>query len=164
MVSLTGLALVGHMAFPLAPPRMMQGWVDTGALYGHSVYGPATGDGITNQFAAMPSLHVGWAFLISAFLIRSSRRRWRWAWAVHPLLTFAVVVVTANHYWLDGLVAIGLAVPILFVFDGRRSAVRSPTGASKARLRLGSVGSGAAGGRGGGRPSTSTPTSSEDAA
>ncbi|MEV0284943.1 phosphatase PAP2 family protein [Kribbella sp. NPDC050820] len=120
LAALTGLALVGHMFFPLAPPRMMPGWVDTGVLLGQSVYGPTTDSGVANQFAAMPSLHVGWAFMVAVFLIRATHSRWRWLWMAHPVLTFAVVVVTANHYWLDGLVAIALALPLLLVFDAGR--------------------------------------------
>jgi len=120
LASLTGLALIGHMFFPLAPPRMMPGWVDTGVLLGQSVYGPTTDSGVANQFAAMPSLHVGWAFMVAVILIRATRSRWRWLWIAHPVLTLAVVVVTANHYWLDGLVAIALALPLLLIFDTRR--------------------------------------------
>ncbi|TDW23712.1 phosphatase PAP2 family protein [Kribbella kalugense] len=122
LASLTGLALIGHMFFPLAPPRMMPGWVDTGVLLGQSVYGPSTHSGVANQFAAMPSLHVGWALMVAVFLIRATRSRWRWLWIAHPVLTFTVVVVTANHYWLDGLVAIALAVPLLVIFDSSASA------------------------------------------
>ncbi|MGW6195130.1 phosphatase PAP2 family protein [Kribbella sp. NPDC055110] len=122
LASLTGLALIGHMFFPLAPPRMMPGWVDTGVQLGQSVYGPSTHSGVANQFAAMPSLHVGWALMVAVFLIRATRSRWRWLWIAHPLLTFTVVVVTANHYWLDGLVAIALAVPLLLIFDSSSSA------------------------------------------
>jgi hypothetical protein len=119
MASLTGLALIGHMFFPLAPPRMMPGWLDTGVLLGQSVYGPSTDSGVANQFAAMPSLHVGWALMVAVFLIRATHSRWRWLWIAHPVLTFAVVVITANHYWLDGLVAITLAIPLLLIFKVR---------------------------------------------
>jgi len=120
LAALTGLALIGHMFFPLAPPRMMPGWVDTGVLLGQSVYGPTTDSGVANQFAAMPSLHVGWSFMVAVFVIRATRSRRRWLWIAHAVLTFAVVVVTANHYWLDGLVAIALALPLLLIFDARR--------------------------------------------
>jgi hypothetical protein len=126
LASLTGLALIGHMFFPLAPPRMMPGWVDTGVLLGQSVYGPSTDSGVANQFAAMPSLHVGWAFMVAVFLIRATHSRWRWLWIAHPLITFTVVVVTANHYWLDGLVAIALAIPLLLIFDVRRTRTPGP--------------------------------------
>ena len=124
LASLTGLALVGHLIFPLAPPRMMPGWVDTGVLLGQSVYGPDAQSGIANQFAAMPSLHVGWALMVAVFMIRATRSRWRWLWIAHPILTFFVVVVTANHYWSDGLVAIALAVPLLVIFRNENGRVR----------------------------------------
>jgi hypothetical protein len=106
MVSLTGLALIGHIVFPLAPPRMMRGFVDTGVLFGQSVYGADHTGGAANQFAAMPSLHVGWAALIALAMILITRSPWRWLWLLHPIATFAVVVVTANHYWLDGIVVL----------------------------------------------------------
>jgi hypothetical protein len=132
LASLTGLALIGHMFFPLAPPRLLPGWVDTGVILGQSVYGPTTDSGVANQFAAMPSLHVGWAFMVAVILIRATRSRWRWLWIAHPAITFAVVVVTANHYWLDGLVAIALGLPLLLIFDARRpsSLVRNGPGAT----------------------------------
>ncbi len=109
LVILTTLGLVGHLVYPLAPPRMLthHGLVDTGMLFGQSVYSPP-GTGIANQFAAMPSLHVGWAALIAIAVIVTTTTRWRWLALAHPVLTLLVVVVTANHYWLDGLVALGL--------------------------------------------------------
>jgi hypothetical protein len=116
MVSVTGLALVGHIAFPLAPPRMMPGFVDTGLRFGQSVYGPEHSGGPVNQFAAMPSLHVGWAALIALSMILITRSKWRWLWLAHPIITFAVVVVTANHYWLDGIVVLillAVSLPLL---------------------------------------------------
>ncbi|WBQ06567.1 phosphatase PAP2 family protein [Kribbella sp. CA-293567] len=116
IVALTGLALVGHIVFPLAPPRMMPGFVDTGLRFGQSVYGPDASGGVANQFAAMPSLHVGWAALIALAMILITRTRWRWLWLLHPIITIGVVVVTANHYWLDGLVVLvllGITLPLL---------------------------------------------------
>lgn len=116
MVSVTGLALVGHIAFPLAPPRMMPGFVDTGLRFGQSVYGAEHSGGPVNQFAAMPSLHVGWASLIALSMILITRSKWRWLWLLHPIITFTVVVVTANHYWLDGIVVLlllGVSLPLL---------------------------------------------------
>jgi hypothetical protein len=108
----TALALVIHLAFPLAPPRLVPslGLVDTAALVGPAVYGDPRTDTLTNQFAAMPSLHIGWALVISITLIRCTRSRWRWLWALHPTVTTLVVVATANHYWADGVAAAGLAV------------------------------------------------------
>jgi hypothetical protein len=121
IVALTGLALAGHILFPLAPPRMMQGFVDTGLRFGQSVYGPDASGGPANQFAAMPSLHVGWAALIALSMILITRSKWRWLWLLHPIITFGVVVVTANHYWLDGIVVLillGITLPLLLLRPG----------------------------------------------
>ncbi|MFJ5633643.1 phosphatase PAP2 family protein [Streptomyces goshikiensis] len=105
---LTGAALALHLTFPLAPPRMLGAahLVDTGQVYGPSVYGPAPAtDTMANQFAAMPSLHFGWALMLALGMIAATRSRWRALWLLHPLLTLLVVVGTANHYWLDAIVA-----------------------------------------------------------
>lgn len=108
---LTAAALVLHLGFPLAPPRMLHAahLIDTAQVYGPSVYAakPST-DTLANQFAAMPSLHFGWALMVAIGLIVATRSRWRWLWLLHPLLTLLVVVGTANHYWLDAIVAAGL--------------------------------------------------------
>ncbi|MEU8843764.1 phosphatase PAP2 family protein [Streptomyces roseus] len=105
---LTGAALVLHLTFPLAPPRMLGAarLVDTAQVYGPSVYRAApTTDTMANQFAAMPSLHFGWALMLALGMIAATRSRWRVLWLLHPLVTLIVVVGTANHYWLDVIVA-----------------------------------------------------------
>jgi membrane-associated phospholipid phosphatase len=89
---------------------MMPGFIDTGLTFGQSVYGPESSGGVANQFAAMPSLHVGWAALIALSMILITRSKWRWLWLLHPIITFSVVVVTGNHYWLDGIAALLLIV------------------------------------------------------
>ncbi|MFD9503065.1 phosphatase PAP2 family protein [Streptomyces sp. NPDC060035] len=108
---LTGAALALHLLFPLAPPRMLDAaaLVDTGQVYGPTVYGatPAT-DSMANQFAAMPSLHFGWALTVAVGLIVATRSRWRLLWLLHPLVTLLVIVGTANHYWLDAIVVSAL--------------------------------------------------------
>jgi hypothetical protein len=91
--------------------------VDTGQVYGPTVYGarPAT-DSMANQFAAMPSLHFGWALMVAIGLIAATRSRLRWLWLLHPLLTLLVIVGTANHYWLDAVVAavlLGIALALV---------------------------------------------------
>jgi membrane-associated phospholipid phosphatase len=93
------------------------GMLDTGMLFGESVYSPP-GTGIANQYAAMPSLHVAWAALVAIALIVTLRSRWRWLALVHPILTMLVVVATANHYWIDGLVGLVL-LTIALVAVGR---------------------------------------------
>lgn len=104
---LTVAALVLHVIMPLAPPRMLHstGLVDTGRQYGPSVYGNPHTDTFSNQFAAMPSLHVGWALYVAVELIATTRGRLRWLWLLHPTITLLVVVGTANHYWTDCIAA-----------------------------------------------------------
>lgn len=117
----TMLALLGHLFFPLAPPRMLPGvgMVDTAQVYGPAVYGAKPdADSMSNQFAAMPSLHVGWALAIAVGLIAATRSRYRYLWLLHPLLTLAIVVGTANHYWLDGIVGSALLGLALLVIPG----------------------------------------------
>ncbi|MET7296143.1 phosphatase PAP2 family protein [Streptomyces griseoloalbus] len=118
LAAVTAAALVLHLTYPLAPPRMLTatGLVDTARVYGPSVYGPPQTDQLSNQFAAMPSLHFGWALMVAVGLIVVSRTRWRWLWLLHPLVTLLVIVGTANHFWLDALVAaalLGLALTVL---------------------------------------------------
>ncbi|MGW2014710.1 phosphatase PAP2 family protein [Streptomyces sp. NPDC001927] len=116
---LTAAALALHLLMPLAPPRMLAatGLVDTARVYGPSVYGatPET-DSMANQFAAMPSLHFGWALMVAIGLIVAGRGRLRWLWLLHPALTLLVIVGTANHYWFDALAAaalLGLALAVV---------------------------------------------------
>ena len=108
LVSTTMVALLLHVTFPLAPPRMMPGFVDTMAVHGPTAYGAGT-ESVTNQFAAMPSLHAAWAIVVGAVLFTAVRRPWRWLFLLHPAVTCLVIVVTANHYWLD-IAAAGLLV------------------------------------------------------
>lgn len=118
LATLTAAALLLHLAFPLAPPRMLDGahLLDTGQVYGPTVYSatPAT-DSLANQFAAMPSLHFGWALMVAVGLIAATRSRLRWLWLLHPLVTLVVIVGTANHYWLDAIVAGALLAGVLAV-------------------------------------------------
>ncbi len=129
LAALTAAALALHLLFPLAPPRMLPaaGLVDTGQVYGPTVYGrtPAT-DTMANQFAAMPSLHVGWAVMVALGLIAATRSRWRLLWLLHPALTLFVVVGTANHYWLDAIVVVALLAVALAAFRLPHAARTAP--------------------------------------
>ncbi len=113
MIVMTGVGLGMNLAFPLAPPRMLSGlgFVDTAARYGPNLYGGDPEHGtLVNQYAAMPSLHVGWAMLVAAGLVAATNGPWRWLWLVHPTMTAIAVTATANHYWLDSIVACVLLV------------------------------------------------------
>lgn len=111
----TAAGLLVHLMVPVAPPRMLGrlGFVDTADVYGPAVYGPPGPDSLADQYAAMPSLHVGWAILVAIGIIATTRSRWRWLSLAHPVLTALVVAATANHFWLDGLVAAGLLAACL---------------------------------------------------
>ncbi|MER7006803.1 phosphatase PAP2 family protein [Dactylosporangium sp. NPDC000555] len=135
---LTAIGLVIHFAFPLAPPRMLGGLglIDTAAVYGPSVYGPPQADTLSNQYAAMPSLHVGWALVVAAGFIHATRSRWRWLWLAHPIVTMLVVAGTANHYWLDGVVA-AILVGVLLMATSRQE---HPSPAVPMQVRRASTG------------------------
>ena len=108
LVTATGLAL--HLLYPLAPPRMLPGFVDTGIVFGQSPYFSQGVAKTANQLAAMPSLHVGWALIVALSMTAISKTRARYLAFVHPAITAFVVVLTANHYWTDAIVAIFLVL------------------------------------------------------
>ncbi|MGW9210705.1 phosphatase PAP2 family protein [Embleya sp. NPDC055664] len=123
LAMMTGAALIIHILVPLAPPRKMPGFTDTGMDAGDSPYAGA-GAKIANQFAAMPSLHVGWAVVVAlgvASVWRAAgtgRKIASWAMWLHPAITLLVVVVTANHYWMDAVVAVLLMIFAMAVLPG----------------------------------------------
>ncbi|MGH9012235.1 MAG: phosphatase PAP2 family protein [Acidimicrobiia bacterium] len=102
----TLLALIGFIFWPLMPPRLLPadyGFVDTLARY-PTFWSFDSGaiNKISNQYAAMPSLHFGWALFCAASLAPRLRRLWaRVAAALYPLLTLAAIVLTGNHFFLD---------------------------------------------------------------
>jgi hypothetical protein len=116
----TLLALVGFYLLPTAPPRLLAstGLQDTLAdvqswgWWGGDGSVPRGMGGLSNQFAAMPSLHVGWAVwsgvLVATF---ASAPLVRVIGAAYPVLTTVVVLATGNHYLLDtvaGAAVIGI--------------------------------------------------------
>ncbi|MFD7986150.1 phosphatase PAP2 family protein [Kitasatospora indigofera] len=108
-VVLTTAVCLAVQFIPVAPPRMLpeSGFVDVAAEYGQSVYGGAVGGVVVAaQLSAMPSVHVAWCVLAAVAVIVVSRSALRWLIVLHPLITVWVVVVTANHFWADGLVAL----------------------------------------------------------
>ena len=113
----TASAVVGFASFPLMPPRLLgdcgkygacrpnQPFVDTvidvGGIWSFESTGLET---ISNQYAAMPSLHIGWALWCALILVPRLRTTPAKLLAgIYPLLTLFAIVVTANHYWIDGL-------------------------------------------------------------
>lgn len=119
----TLLALIGFWLFPLAPPRLMPGlgFVDTAhgpQNLAHPDYGALTA--LSNQYAAMPSLHVGWSLWCAVVVIRMTPNLWLRALGVlYPLCTTFAVIGTANHYVLDAVggaavVAAGFGIQRVF--------------------------------------------------
>jgi hypothetical protein len=125
---MTALAIVGFALFPLMPPRLLDtpcqdfggacivsslrgeeggtfGFVDTLRDYG----GPWSFDNeamteLSNQYAAMPSMHIGWSTWVAVAMWPLLRRRWHRALMfLYPLVTLFCIIVTGNHYWIDGV-------------------------------------------------------------
>ena len=111
------IGLVVFALFPVAPPRMLGGFVDTVHVFS-STGGLAHPTGFTNEYAAMPSFHVGWLVLVGVVTMPAIHRR-----ALRPLLLFPaavmllVVMATANHFVLDGLAGAGVALFSLAAAD-----------------------------------------------
>lgn len=106
-----GLALIGYVAFPTAPPRLLpeEGFVDTITAFSQVNHDSALVQIFVNPYAAVPSMHVAFALLIAVPTLQVVRSRpIKVLWALYPLLVCAVVVITANHFWLDA--AAGAAV------------------------------------------------------
>jgi membrane-associated phospholipid phosphatase len=109
------LGLLGFWLYPLMPPRLLPvsyGFVDTRLEYfGLGEASRDTSD--DNLYAAMPSLHLGWATWIALALWPLVRRPWAKALLIaYPTAQLFCTVVTANHFFLDavgGWVVLGLA-------------------------------------------------------
>ncbi|MEJ7781494.1 MAG: phosphatase PAP2 family protein [Solirubrobacteraceae bacterium] len=106
------LALVGYVVFPTAPPRFMPEWgfTDTVAQFTGVPSNSATIDLLFNPYAAVPSMHVAFAVMIAAPLMRLVRHPGARAfWAVYPLIVTWVIVVTANHWLADAFLGAAVA-------------------------------------------------------
>ena len=127
LLAATGVALVFHVLLPVTPPRLLTslGMVDTGHAGGMSIYQATVLGSMSNEYAAVPSLHVGWALLIAIVLIAACRTRWRWLWLLHPLATLFVVVSTANHYWVDGIAGSALILGALWLTRPQAPSLRA---------------------------------------
>jgi len=98
-----GLALALYMVYPAAPPRYLPEWgfTDTVASFvGDRAEQSASV--LYNPFAAVPSMHVAFALMIGVPASKIVRSRVIKAmWLFYPVLVTFVVMVTANHFWLD---------------------------------------------------------------
>ncbi len=117
VLALTTLACLAIQLVPVAPPRLLPGYgyVDTASKFNQSVYSLGFG---ADQLSAMPSVHVAWAVLIGWIAARIGRGPWRWLGTVHAVVTVLVVVITANHFWADGIVAVAVLAACAALEDG----------------------------------------------
>lgn len=145
LISTTLLALLVFYLYPLAPPRLLDGsYVDTLAKFHTwgSLADPKVAEH-SNQYAAMPSLHIGWSLWCGLTVFFCARHLWiRIAALVHPVLTLLVIVGTANHYIFDavgGIVVLAFGYLIQGLLSGHGAyapPLGSPPGLGPDRERL----------------------------
>jgi len=146
LAAMTGLAIIGFVLFPLMPPRLLDapcpsanggfggaciehelrnyngatnfGFSDTVAEFGGPwAFNEGPAASLSNQYAAMPSLHIGWSTWCVFALWPLAKKRWkRIVLFLYPATTLFCIVVTGNHFWLDGLG--GLVVFVVGYFIG----------------------------------------------
>jgi membrane-associated phospholipid phosphatase len=120
------LAIVGYALVPTMPPRLFpqEGFVDTITDFAQVNHDSALVKLFVNPYAAIPSMHVAFSTMIGVTGIFVTRHRIsKILWAAYPVLVFWVVVVTANHFWIDG--AAGLLVAILAALAAREVLARA---------------------------------------
>jgi membrane-associated phospholipid phosphatase len=111
------IGLVVFVTFPMAPPRFLPdlGFVDTVTLHTNA-YRVLQPPSFTNQYAAMPSLHVGWNLLMGIAIYSTTRHRFWRAFAIAmPLAMSLATILTANHYILDGIAGSLVALTALAI-------------------------------------------------
>jgi hypothetical protein len=121
----TLIGLLGFYLYPLAPPRLFDpgNYVDTLIKF-HTWGSLANGDVAkhSNQFAAMPSLHIGWAAWCGISIFMCATRPWvRILGLIYPFFTFMVIIGTANHFIVDavgGALTLTAAFGVQWLFSG----------------------------------------------
>jgi hypothetical protein len=108
------IALVVYFTFPLMPPRLLAehgyAFVDTLKEHTPIAYQADSTAAFVNPYAAMPSLHYGWAVLVGGVLFWTTRNVWLRVLAVSlPVAQFTSILFTANHYVLDAVAGVGVA-------------------------------------------------------
>jgi membrane-associated phospholipid phosphatase len=121
-----GLALVGYTLYPTAPPRLFpeHGFVDTIVDFSNVNHDSSLAKIFINPFAAVPSMHCAFALMVGGTGVRVARHWYTRAfWVFWPVLVTWVVIVTANHYWIDA--ALGAAVAATSALVAQRLLARA---------------------------------------
>lgn len=134
------LALIAYNLFPVAPPRLLpdSGLLDTLQIYNNASYQAQSTQFFVNPYAAMPSLHVGWAVLLALGVTRAfpGNRLVLLLAVAHVVAQSTSTVFTGNHYFLDwagGLTAAGAGFAFaLFMQRRGYEAVKRWTGLQQA--------------------------------
>lgn len=126
---ITGMALacVVHAILPTAPPRLLTqyGFVDTIQRFAHVNQDSGAIAALVNKYAAVPSMHVGFALIVGITAAALARRRWaKVVFACYPMLVLFVVIVTGNHFWFDGLAGAAVAGLSALLARGPLTALR----------------------------------------
>jgi membrane-associated phospholipid phosphatase len=107
------LGLIGYVLIPTAPPRMFPelGFVDTLSTFGGLNHGSGLVELASNPYAAMPSLHSADALIVGIVMATIVRRSWAKAlWLLWPAWVWFAVMATGNHFWLDVVAGVALAI------------------------------------------------------
>jgi hypothetical protein len=127
------VAMAGFWFYALTPPRLLAGggFVDTiVSFHTWGSWGSADVASASNQYAAMPSLHVGWSLWCAIAIVALAERRWvRVIGALYPAATLFVIVGTGNHFLLDavgGALALAAGFVVQRMLSGR-SAFAAPS-------------------------------------
>ena len=117
LMAATGMALIGFWLYPLAPPRFLpgDGFVDpVTALHTLGLYSAPGSGALTNQYAAMPSMHAGWSLWCGFILLRLGTQWWaKVLGMLYPATTILVILATANHYVVDAVAGCALIATAL---------------------------------------------------
>lgn len=131
------IALAFYVNFPTAPPRLLPeevgfGFVDTVATQ-YEESRPLTPSWFVNEYAAFPSMHIGWNLLVGIGLWMATKNPFLRAFAVFmPVMMFTVIILTANHYFIDAFAGtIVMLVGLGIALGGRWVAMRIVSPASR---------------------------------
>ena len=117
------IGLVGYVLLPTAPPRLFPyyGFADTLSAFGGLNHGSGLVELASNPYAAMPSLHAADALILGITLAYVCRSRIAKAlWALWPAWVWFSVMATGNHFWLDVVAGVAVALLALAVVHHRR--------------------------------------------